>query len=73
MAEILHLDTLTKHELDTAEMLRSIAENDPEYAFVICWPKDGSDPTYHSNTGDTPVILMRINEFIHKYYNGDFE
>lgn len=45
----------------------------PQNAFVICWPEDGSMPTYHSNTADTAVVLMRLHGFIHKFYNGDFD
>lgn len=64
---------ITKHDIQADDMLRSIAENKPLHAFVICWPEDGSMPTYHSSTADTPVVLMRLNEFIHQYYNGDFK
>lgn len=73
MAEILELSNLiTRHDLQANRMLRAIAKDKPGDAFVIVWPKDGSMPTYHSSTGDTPVVLMRIQEFIHKYYSGDF-
>ena len=59
-------------ENDPADMLKAIAEEDPNDFFAIVFPKDGSIPTYHSSTGDMPVVLMRLQEFIHKYYNGDF-
>lgn len=73
MAEIIHLpDLITKHDIKADEMLRNIAANKPNNAFVIVWPSDGSLPTYHSSTGDIPVVLMRLNEFIHKYYSGEF-
>lgn len=73
MAEILELPNLiTKHEMQADDMLRTIAENSPKDAFVIVWPKDGTLPTYHSSTGNIPVVLMRIQEFVHKYYSGDF-
>ena len=73
MAEILTLPNLiTKHDLQADVMLQNIAEEKPKNAFVIAWPEDGSMPTYHSSTGDTPVVLMRIQEFVHKYYSGDF-
>lgn len=64
---------ITKLDLSAPEMLRSIAEGNPKNAFVICWPEDGSMPTYHSNTADTAVVLMRLHGFIHKFYNGDFD
>lgn len=72
MAEILKFDGITKHDISAASMLREIAKSKPSHAFVIVWPKDGSEPTYHSSTGDVPVVLMRAQEFIHKWYNGDF-
>ena len=59
--------------LTASDMLRNIADNDaPKYAFVICWPEDGTMPTYHSNTKDIPVTLMRLQEFVHRCYNGEF-
>lgn len=54
------------------DMLRNIADGSPKNAFVITWPENGDMPTYWSSTGDLPVVLMRLNEFIHKSYNGDF-
>jgi len=60
-------------DLPPSEMLKEIAKKDMRAAFVITWPSDGSMPTYHSSTTDTPVILMRLQEFIHKVYNGDFD
>lgn len=73
MTNIIKLDLFTKNDLDAQTMLRNIADEEPNDCFVICWPKDGTMPTYHSSTGDTAVVLMRINEFIHKYYNGEFQ
>lgn len=74
MAEILEMPNLiTKHSLEADEMLKTIAESKPNDAFVICWPQDGKMPTYHCSTGNIPVVLMRVQEFIHKYYSGDFE
>lgn len=72
-AEIIKFPGITKHDIDAAEMLNEISVEKPKYAFVICWPENGEMPSYHSNTSDTPVILMRLQEFIHKYYNGDFD
>jgi hypothetical protein len=73
MADILTLPTLiTKHDIQADEMLRNIAESAPNHAFVVAWPEDGGMPTYHCSTGDIPVVLMRVQEFIHKYYSGDF-
>jgi len=72
MGNIVQFDGFTSLDIDTAEMLRNIADEKPANAFVVVWPEDGSLPTYHSNTSDVPVILMRLNEFIHQYYNGDF-
>lgn len=72
MAEVITLPCLTKLDINAASMLREIAKEKPANAFVIAWPKDGKMPTYHSSTADTPVVLLRIQEFIHKYYNGEF-
>lgn len=58
--------------LSADEMLRNLADEEPKCAFVICWPKDGGWPTFHSNTKDIPVILLRMHQFIHKVLNGDF-
>lgn len=74
MAEILELPKLiTRGELNASKMLRVIAKEKPRYVFVIAWPEDDGMPTYHSNVGDMPVVLMRIQEFAHKYYSGDFD
>lgn len=66
-------ESLTTDDIDCSDMLRAIAESSPSNAFVIVWPEDGSLPTYHCSTGDMPVVLMRLNQFIHKFYNGDFD
>jgi len=73
MGEVIKLSFNTRLDINAADMLRNIAEDGPENAFVIVWPKDGSMPTYHSSTGDLPVVLMRVNGFLHKFYNGDFD
>lgn len=73
MAEVLEMTKLiTRHDINAASMLRTIAKEKPEHVFVIAWPKDGAMPSYHSSTADTPVIMMRIQEFMHKYFSGDF-
>jgi len=72
MAEIIHIKQYTSCEISAEEMLRNISKESPANAFVMFWPNDGSMPTYHCSTGDMPVIMMRIQQFIHKYYNGDF-
>jgi hypothetical protein len=59
-------------ELTAPTMLRKIADLEPNHAFVISWPADGAMPSYHSSTGDIPIVMLRIQEFVHKYYNGDF-
>ena len=69
---IIKLDFITRHDIDSAGMLNSIAEQKPKNAFVIAWPEDGKMPSYHCNTSDMPVVLIRLQEFIHKFYNGDF-
>jgi hypothetical protein len=73
MGEVIKLGIVTKLDISAADMLTEIASQKPKNAFVICWPEDGSMPTYHSSTGDMPVILMRLNEFIHKFYNREFD
>jgi hypothetical protein len=72
MAEIIKLPLITQHELDASEMLAAIAEDKPKNAFVVVWPEDGTMPTYHSTTSDVPTVLMRLREFEHKYFSGDF-
>ncbi len=72
MTNILPFTGITKHDISAQSMLRAIATDEPSHAFVIAWPSGGM-PTYHSSTADMPVILMRLQEFIHKYYNGDFD
>ncbi len=73
MAEIYNLSLITKHDLNAAAMLKAIAKEKPTHAFVIVWPEDGSRPTYHSTTSDMPVVLLRLQEFTHKYFMGHFE
>lgn len=58
--------------IDSVDMLHAIAKQNPRFAFVISWPEDGGSPTYHSTTRDSSMILLELNRFIHKYYNGDF-
>ncbi len=72
MAEILELELVTKHDLSVEEMFSNIAKQNPYHAFVIVWPEDGTQPTYHSTTGDMPTVLMRLREFEHKYFNNEF-
>jgi hypothetical protein len=64
--------SLTRSDLSPEDMLRAIADEKPEHVFVLAWPSDGTMPTYHSSTGDGPTVLFRLQQFIHKYYNGDF-
>ena len=61
-------------KLTAPVMLERIARDwpDAKAAFVIVWPGDGSMPQYFSNTADNAVVMLRLNEFIHKWYNGDF-
>lgn len=73
MAIILTPDFITTRDLSAKDMLCNIAEENPSHAFVVVWPEDGGMPTYHSSTSDIPVVMMRVNEFIHKVYNGDFQ
>lgn len=72
MSNVIKLNIKTRADLPADQMLRNIAEEDPGNAFLIVWPKDGSMPSYHSSTGDMPVVLLRLQEFIHKYYSGEF-
>lgn len=74
MAEILEIPNfITTQDINTPEMLRAIADEEPEFAFVIAWPKDGEMPTYHCNTSDMPVVLLRLQTFIHRYFQGAYE
>lgn len=72
MADIIKFDGLTANDISAGDMLREIAAEEPEYVFAITWPKDSGVPTYHSNTSDMAEILMRLQEFVHKLFNGDF-
>ncbi len=69
---VIKVEFRTRNPIETKEMLEAIADDNPKNAFVIAWPADGSMPTYHASTGDMLVVLMRVQEFIHKFYNGDF-
>ena len=73
MTNVISFPGVTTYDLNAADMLEAIAEDNPQNAFVICWPEDGSLPTYHSSTGDTPVVLYRLQEFIYQVYRGDFD
>lgn len=73
MGDVIQFSTLTKLDLESETMLEEIAKSKPDFCFVICWPKDGGMPTYHSNTGDAPTVIYRLQEFIHKELSGDFE
>lgn len=70
---IVKIEYYNTKDINTADMLKAIAEENPKNAFVVVWPEGGSMPTYHCNTSDVAVVLMRVNEFVHKYYNGDFD
>lgn len=73
MGEIIKADFINyQGDLKAEDVLREIAEEKPEFVFVIAWPSDGSMPSYHSNTDDVPVIVMRLLQFIHKVFNKDF-
>jgi hypothetical protein len=73
MSNVIKLNIKTTLDISAPDMLRAIADEAPQNAFVISWPADGSAPSYHSSTADIPVVLMRLQEFIHKHFNGDFE
>lgn len=74
MAEILEIPNfITTQDIDTADMLRAIADEQPGNAFVIAWPQDGKLPTYHSNTSDMPTVLLRLQTFIHEYFQRAYE
>lgn len=73
MAEIIRLHKYTEGDIDPREMMDAIFEGGQKNVFVIAWPADGGLPSYHSSTGDLPVVLMRLQEFAHKYFNREFE
>lgn len=72
MTNVIKLDFITKN-LDASEILKEIAKENPKHCFVITWPEDGSMPCYHSSCSDMPTVLLRVNGFVHKFYNGDFD
>lgn len=45
----------------------------PKHAFVIVWPDDGGEVTFHSNTDDMPVMIYQVQRFIQKALNEEFE
>lgn len=73
MGEVIKIEFMTKHDISAEEMLNNIATLKPKHAFVIVWPEDGSEPTFHSSTGDAVTILYRIREFEHSLFSGDFK
>ncbi|MBL8713207.1 MAG: hypothetical protein JNM12_09925 [Alphaproteobacteria bacterium] len=73
MSNVVKFPGLYYGDIPAAEMLENIAADKPKHAFVIVWPEDGSMPTYHSSTSDTPIIVYRINEFLHRLFNGEFK
>lgn len=72
MADIIHMYDATHLDQNSEEVLHGLAAKKPKHVFIIAWPEDGSMPTYHSTTSDFPTVLMRLREFEHKYFNGDF-
>lgn len=64
---------ITTLDIDPQAMLRAIADESPENVFLIVWPNTGEMPTYHSSTADIATVLMRVQGFVHKFYNGDLE
>lgn len=73
MSNVIKGHFITKNDLNAPEMLRSIADLNPENVFVITWTNnDEPEPTYHSSLADMATVLMVVNEFIHKYYNKEF-
>ena len=72
MTNIIKFPGITNLDIDSAEMLTEIAKEKPEHVFVVTWNDEG-DANYHSNTGDIAEVLLQLNQFIHKYYSGDFK
>jgi len=72
MSNVVKFSGIYYGDISAPDMLRKIAELEPKSAFVISWPEDGKMPSYQSSTDDMPIILLRLQEFIHKYYNGEF-
>lgn len=50
-----------------------IKENNPRHAFVIGWDNIRGRATFHSTTGDNTVIIFRLQEFMHRFYNGEYD
>lgn len=71
-SNVINFPGLTRLDLDSEAMLKEIAKQKPHRVFCIVWPEEGNMPTYHSNTSDVPLICFRLQEFIHKTFNGDF-
>jgi len=72
-AKIIQFTGLTCLNLDAASILRNIADENPENAFVITWSNEERESKFYSSNAITSEILMRLNEFIHRYYNGEFK
>jgi len=54
----------------SANMLRKIADKDPNYAFVIEWGSDGKEPIAHTTTEDLPVLAYRLQNILNDIYSG---
>lgn len=73
-SNVVKLETTTSLELNPADMLTSIASDNPDHAFVICWSdEEGAEPTYHADTGDIAEIVYRVNEFLHSWFSKKFK
>lgn len=53
----------------SANMLRKIADRDPNYAFVIEWGSDGKEPTAHTTIEDLPVLAYRLQNILNDIYS----
>ena len=65
-----HKHTFPPRGNNTPNMLREIADKEPDYAFVLEWPKDGSMPRAHTTTEDLPVLAYRLQEILSLLHSG---
>lgn len=72
MGEVIKLNLYTKVDLNAADILRAIADDNPEKVLVITWNADGKY-TFHSSTASCESNTYAAQLFIHKMITGEFE
>lgn len=71
MSNLLVFRGMTKLDIIAPNMLRNIADEEPEHAVVFAVKND--EITYHSSTGDVYKMLYYVESFKNYLMNGGFE